>query len=58
MRLSSEKGDEVASGLIEFAQRYKVASAHFTGNGALKDATGSVDGQRKEKLTPRQKVAI
>jgi len=33
------KGDEVASGLVEFAQRYQVTSAHFTGIGALQDAT-------------------
>src|ERR1700722_746090 len=33
------KGDEVASGLIDFAQRYHVTSAHFTGVGALQDVT-------------------
>jgi predicted DNA-binding protein with PD1-like motif len=33
------KGDEVASGLVEFAQRYQVTSAHFTGIGALQDVT-------------------
>ena len=33
------KGDEVASGLVEFAQRYQVTSAHFTGIGAISSAT-------------------
>lgn len=33
------KGDEVASGLVEFAQRYNVTSAHFTAIGALQDVT-------------------
>ncbi len=33
------KGDEVASGLAEFAQRYHLTSAHFTGVGALQDVT-------------------
>ncbi len=33
------KGDEVASGLVEFAQQYHVTSAHFTAVGALHDVT-------------------
>jgi uncharacterized protein len=33
------KGDEVASGLVDFAERYNVTSAHFTGIGALQDVT-------------------
>lgn len=33
------KGDEVASGLVDFAARYHVTSAHFTTIGALHDAT-------------------
>jgi predicted DNA-binding protein with PD1-like motif len=35
------KGDEVKSGLTEFAQRYKVTAAHFTGIG---DAVGAKVG--------------
>jgi predicted DNA-binding protein with PD1-like motif len=38
------KGDEVASGLLEFAQRHNVTSAHFTAIGALQD------GSFKEQL--------
>jgi predicted DNA-binding protein with PD1-like motif len=42
------KGDEVASGLLEFAQRYHVTSAHFTGIGALQDVTVAwMDRQKK-----------
>jgi predicted DNA-binding protein with PD1-like motif len=32
------KGDEAFSGLSEFAERYRVTSAHFTGIGALNGA--------------------
>ena len=43
-----DKGDEVASGLMEFAEKYHVTSAHFTGIGALQDVTvGWMDRQRK-----------
>ncbi len=42
------KGDEVASGLLEFAQKYGVTSAHFTAVGALHDVTvGWMDRVRK-----------
>jgi predicted DNA-binding protein with PD1-like motif len=42
------KGDEVASGLVEFAQQYGITSAHFTGVGALHDVTvGWMDRQKK-----------
>jgi predicted DNA-binding protein with PD1-like motif len=33
------KGDEAHSGLLEFAERYHVGSAHFTAIGALSSAT-------------------
>lgn len=33
------KGDEVLSGLTDFAVRYKVGDAHFTGIGAISGAT-------------------
>src|SRR6202011_1153223 len=33
------KGDEVLSGLTDFALKYKVGDAHFTGIGAISSAT-------------------
>lgn len=33
------KGDEVLSGLTDFAMKYKVGDAHFTGIGAISGAT-------------------
>ena len=42
------QGDEAFSGLLEFAQKYQVTSAHFTAIGALNGATlGWFDPQRK-----------
>jgi predicted DNA-binding protein with PD1-like motif len=42
------QGDEVFSGLLEFAEKYHVTSAHFTAIGALNRATlGWFDPQRK-----------
>src|SRR5271157_4018620 len=42
------QGDEAFSGLLEFAERYHVTSAHFTAIGALNGATlGWFDPQRK-----------
>jgi len=42
------QGDEAFSGLLEFAERYQVTSAHFTAIGALNRATlGWFDPQRK-----------
>src|ERR1700723_4213262 len=42
------QGDEAFSGLLEFAEKYQVTSAHFTGIGALNGATlGGFDPQRK-----------
>jgi hypothetical protein len=42
------QGDEAFSGLLEFADKYHVASAHFTAIGALNRATlGWFDPQRK-----------
>jgi uncharacterized protein len=41
-------GDEAFSGLLEFAEKYKVTSAHFTAIGAISGATlGAFDPQRK-----------
>src|SRR6202023_2943739 len=42
------QGDEALSGLIEFAGKYQVTSAHFTAIGAVSGATlGWFDPQRK-----------
>jgi uncharacterized protein len=42
------QGDEAFSGLVEFAEKYQVTSAHFTAIGALNGATlGWFDPQRK-----------
>jgi predicted DNA-binding protein with PD1-like motif len=42
------QGDEALSGLLEFAEKYHVTSAHFTAIGALNKATlGWFDPQRK-----------
>jgi predicted DNA-binding protein with PD1-like motif len=42
------QGDEAFSGLLDFAEKYRVASAHFTAIGALNGATlGWFDPQRK-----------
>ena len=42
------QGDEAFSGLLEFAQKYHVTSAHFTAIGALNGATlGWFDPERK-----------
>src|ERR1700733_1222348 len=42
------QGDEAFSGLLEFAEKYHVTSAHFTAIGALNKATlGWFDPQRK-----------
>jgi uncharacterized protein len=42
------KGDEALSGLVDFAQKYKVGDAHFTAIGAVSSATlGWLDLSRK-----------
>ena len=42
------QGDEAVSGLLEFAEKYNVTSAHFTAIGALNRATlGWFDPERK-----------
>ena len=42
------KGDEALSGLLEFAEKYHITSAHFTAIGALNGATlGWFDPRRK-----------
>src|SRR5438445_8881959 len=42
------QGDEAFSGLLEFAQKYQITSAHFTAIGAVNGATmGWFDPERK-----------
>jgi uncharacterized protein len=42
------QGDEAFSGLLEFAEKYNITSAHFTGIGAVNGATlGWFDPQGK-----------
>jgi predicted DNA-binding protein with PD1-like motif len=42
------KGDEAVSGLVEFAEKYRITSAHFSAIGALNGATLAwFDRQRK-----------
>lgn len=44
-----DTGDEVAAGLLEFAQQNKLAAAHFTAIGALEKLTlGYFDWRKKE----------
>ena len=44
-----ETGDEVASGLTDFAAQEQIDAAHFTAIGALQDVTlGYFDWQKKE----------
>ncbi|MBD2756709.1 PPC domain-containing DNA-binding protein [Spirosoma validum] len=51
------KGDEVVSGLTEFAQKYKVKSAHYTGIGdAMSAKVGWYDyGRKMFKVIPISK---
>jgi hypothetical protein len=53
------QGDEAFSGLLEFAEKYHVTSAHFTAIGALNKATlGWFDPQRKNvQEDPHQRPA-
>jgi len=46
-RVNLTKGDEMMSGLIDFAEKYKIKSAHFTALGALdKGVYGWTDVER------------
>lgn len=61
MRSSFYQGDEAFSGLLEFAEKYHVTSAHFTAIGALDGATlGWFDLQRKmyKKITIEGQVEV
>jgi predicted DNA-binding protein with PD1-like motif len=55
------KGDEAVSGLVEFAEKYRITSAHFTAIGALNGATLAwFDPQRKmyKKIPVRGQVEV
>lgn len=46
-----DTGDEVASGLLKFAQEHQITAAHFTAIGAFSRATlGYFDWQKKDYL--------
>jgi uncharacterized protein len=54
-RLNFTKGDEVMSGMTEFAQQYKIRSAHFVGLGAIdRGILGWTDTERAngQKMVP------
>ena len=56
-----DTGDEVASGLAEFARREKLAAAHFTAIGAFRDVTlGYFDWDKKDylKIPLREQVEV
>jgi predicted DNA-binding protein with PD1-like motif/type 1 glutamine amidotransferase len=61
-RINMTKGDEVMSGLTDFAQKYHIKNAHFTGIGALnKGMFGWADpesglGQKKIELNQEAEV--
>lgn len=61
-RVNFSRGDDILSGLVEFAQKYKIKNGHFSGLGALdKGMFGWTDtergnGQKKIPLTEQAEV--
>jgi len=61
-RINMTKGDDILSGLVEFADKYKIKNAHFSGVGALdKGMFGWTDtergmGQKKVPLNEQAEV--
>jgi len=61
-RINMSRGDDILSGLVEFAEKYKIKNAHFAGVGALdKGMFGWTDtergnGQKKIPLTEQAEV--
>ena len=56
-----DTGDEVASGLLAFARKYRLAGSHFTAIGAFEGATlGYFDWQQKDyqKIPVREQVEV
>ena len=61
-RINMTKGDEMMSGLVEFAEKYKIKNGHFTAVGALdKGMFGWTDverglGQKKIELNQEAEI--
>ncbi len=61
-RINMTKGDEIMSGLVEFAEKYKIRNGHFTAVGALDKGTfGWTDverglGQKKIDLSQEAEI--
>src|SRR5712691_3842215 len=61
-RVTMAKGDEIMSGLTEFAEKYHIKNAHFTGLGAInKGLFGWADpesglGQKKIELNQEAEI--
>jgi predicted DNA-binding protein with PD1-like motif len=61
-RVNMAKGDEIMSGLTEFAEKYRIKNAHFTGLGAInKGLFGWADpesgfGQKKIELNQEAEI--
>ena len=56
-----ETGDEVASGLLEFAQTARLAASHFTAIGAFRDVTlGYFDWEKKDyqRIPVKEQVEV
>jgi uncharacterized protein len=56
-----ETGDEVATGLAEFARKNRLAGSHFTAIGAFRDVTlGYFDWEKKDytKIPIREQVEV
>src|SRR5262245_51686127 len=61
-RINLTKGDEILSGLIEFAEKYKIKNGHFTALGAIdKGVFGWSDPERglaQKKIELNQEAEI
>ena len=61
-RINMKKGDEIMSGLTEFAEKYRIKNAHFTGLGAVnKGLFGWADpesGKGQKKIELNQEAEI
>ena len=62
-RVNFIKGDEIMSGLTEFAEKYKIRNAHFTAIGAIgkglfgwADPENRTRGQKKIELTEEAEI--
>jgi predicted DNA-binding protein with PD1-like motif len=61
-RINLKKGDEIMSGLTEFAEKYRIRNAHFTGLGAVNKCLfgwadpESTRGQKKIELNQEAEI--